>query len=77
MKQLLAREGTCSLFKIVYTTRFHGCQCHKDCDCMDEWIKQGNPKRIEEYTLFDGKRNRRYKTIEIALNKMNEINKNK
>ena len=40
-------------------------------------MKDGNPKRIEEYTLFDGKRNRRYKTIEDALLKMNEINENK
>ena len=77
MKQLLKQEGKCSLFKIAYTTRFHGCQCFKDCDCMNEWIKQGNPKRIEEYTLFDGKRTIRYKIIENALDKMNEINKKK
>lgn len=77
MKKLLVQEGKCSLFKIAYTTRFHGCQCFKDCDCIDEWMKDGNPKRIEEYTLFDGKRNRRYKTIENALLKMNEIINNK
>ena len=40
-------------------------------------MKDGNPKRIEEYTLFDCKRNRGYKTIENALDKMNEINENK
>lgn len=77
MKQLLKQEGKCSLFKVAYTPKFHGCQCYKNCDCMEEWIKQGNQKRVEEYTLFDGKRTRRYKTIEKALLKMNEINENK
>ena len=77
MKILLQQEGKCSLFKVAYTLKFHGCQCHKDCDCMEEWINNGNQKRIEEYTLFDGKRTSRYKTIENAILKMNEINENK
>ena len=77
MKQLLKQEGKCSLFMVAYTTKFNGCQCFKDCDCMEEWKREGNPKRITEYTLFDGKRTRRYKTVENALDKMNEINKNK
>ena len=77
MKQLLKQEGKCSLYEVAYTTKFNGCQCFKDCDCMEEWKRKGNPKRITEYTLFDGKRTRRYETVENALLKMNEINENK
>ena len=43
---------------------------------MEDWKRQGNPKRVTEYTVFDGKRNRRYKTIENALDWMENI-KNK
>ena len=77
MKQLLKQEGKCSLFMVAYTTKFNGCQCFKDCDCMEEWKREGNPKKITEYTLFDSKRTRRYETVENALLKMNEINENK
>ncbi len=73
MKQLIKQEGKYSLFKVEYTTRFNGCQCFKDCECMEDWKRQGNPKRVTEYTVFDGKRNRRYKTIENALDWMENI----
>ena len=73
MKQLIKQEGKYSLYKVEYTTRFNGCQCFKDCDCMEDWKRQGNPKRVTEYTLFDGKRTRRYRTIDDALLMMKRI----
>ena len=73
MKQLLKEEAKCSIYEVAYTTKFHGCQCFKDCDCMEKWKRDGNPKRVTEYTLFDGKRTRRYKTLDEALLKMKEI----
>ena len=76
MKQLIKQEGKYYLYKVEYNTTFQGCQCFKDCNCMEDWKKQGNPKRVTEYTVFDGKRTRRYKTIENALDWMQNI-KNK
>lgn len=66
MKQLLKTLGRCSLFKVTYTSRFFGCQCYKDCSCMEEWLNAGNPKKITEYTVFTGKRTHRHKTLEEA-----------
>jgi len=78
MKQLLKQEGKCSLFKVAYDTRFEGCQCFKDCDCMEEWKKKGNPKRVTQYNVFDGKRTRKYSTLENAeIGMQNIIDKNK
>ena len=71
----MKQEGKCSLFKVAYDTKFGGCQCFKDCDCIGDWKKKGNPKRVTEYNIFDGKRTRRYSTLENALLKMEEINK--
>lgn len=63
--------GKCILLKREFMPIFQGCQCHKDCNCKEEFNK--SKKKCTSYDVFTGKRTYSFYTLDKAMEAMKGI----
>lgn len=65
MEKEIIKVGVPTITKITYTTKFKGCQCYKNCNCYEDWLREGNPKKVIVYKVESSKPHR-FNTLEEA-----------
>jgi len=70
--ELVETLGKCKIYKDTYKPVFPGCQCHKDCNCKEEFYANRSPIEVV-YKLNTGRRCHVFSTLEAARKAMIEI----